>query len=306
MKNYFLILVLCSPLLFDYQGRPTFLNYSEFKQTTTSLNELLKINLYSDKTVLQEGDSLLVIVEIANLSQDTLQVLDLKFVSLEFSVISNPNCPLLIAPASSEVCEFYLKAKKLGTSNLIAKATVKKLNSAANSKSVTVIKQFEHIQIISLAHSSKEPKGSFDWISLLLGALLGYVGNIVANIQTHNSEITKNKENLLDNLRNQLEAALQSIKDNTMVKTQWLDENFFALVSMSKAIAPERDISVELKSLRESLHQYNENLERQQIDAERRISLETKLVDIINVLPPKRIPKWQKIRRLLRRFSFFS
>ncbi|MDZ7360944.1 MAG: hypothetical protein ONB46_09490 [candidate division KSB1 bacterium] len=282
MKNYLLMLAVCS-LLFFY--------YPAFKQPPTLSNELVKINLYSDKTVLQEGDSLFVLVEIVNLSQDTLQILDLKFVSLEFAVIKNSNCSLLIAPASSELCDFYLQAKNSSISNLIAKANVRKFNSAVSSKSVTVIKQLEQIQIISLSRASKEPKGSFDWISLLLGAVFGYLGNLVANTQTGKMEIKKNKAKLLHNLRPQLQVILQSIKDKKIVKTQWLDENLIALVTMAQEITPERDLGVELISLRDSLREYNEKLQRKQSDAKLISKLKTELSDIIDILPLERTSK---------------
>jgi len=291
MKNYFLVLAACLFLFFYRQGRPLFLNYPDFKPTPGQANELVKINLYSDKTALQEGDSLLVIVEIANLSADTLQVLDLTFVSLEFSIIKQTNCPLSIAPANSEFCDFYLHAKNLSTSNLIAKAVIKRVNSIAGSKSITVIKQLEQIQIISPSRASKESKGSFDWISLLLGALLGYVGNVVANIQTRNSEIKKNKENLLHNLRPQLQVMLQAVKDKKIVKTHWLDENLIALVTMAKEITPVRDLGAELISLRDLLREYNEKLQGKHSDAKLINKLKTGLSDIIDVLPLERTSK---------------
>ena len=283
--------MLCSLLLFDHQGRPAFLNYSEFKQTSSSLNELLKLNLYPDKTVLHEGDSLLVIVELANLSQDTLQMLDLKFVSLEFSVISNTNCLLLIAPTSSEVCDFYLKVKKIGTSNLIAKATVKKFNSTADPKSVTIIEQFEHIQIISTSRSSKEPQRLSEWINLLIGAVLGYLGNLVANTQTQKKDLKKKNASLLQNLRPQLQSFLQSVKDKKIVKTHWLEENLIALVTMAQEITPERDLGAELISLRDLLREYNEKLQGKQNDTKLINKLKTELSNIIDALPHEKTSK---------------
>lgn len=278
-------------MLFYYQSSSLFLNYPAFKQTPPLSNELVRINLYSDKTVLQEGDSLLVVVEIANLSSDTLQVLDLKFVNLGFSIIKQTNCSFFISPASSNFCDFYLQAKNSSTFNLIAKATVKKFNSVSGSKSVTIIKQLEQIQIISIPRVSKEPKGSFDWISLLLGAVLGYVGNIVANIQTRNSEIKKNKENLLHNLRPQLQVMFQTVKDKKIVKTHWLEENLIALVTMAQEITPARDLRAELISLRDTLREYNEKLQGKQSDAKLINKLKTGLSDIIEVLPLQRTSK---------------
>jgi hypothetical protein len=61
------------------------------------------------------------------------------------------------------------------------------------------------------------------------------------------------------------------------------------LGTIAKEIAAERDLSVELISLGDSLREYNEKLQGKQIDSKFISKLKTGLSDIIKVLPSERV-----------------
>jgi hypothetical protein len=291
-KNYFLLLNFCLLSLYD-NSWPAAAAFPHPEQTAEAI---FRVNLFLDKTMLQKGDSLSIVLQVENLSPDSLQILDMQVMNSEFSIIRSPEHRKPVAPHSNEFYHFQLKGGKAGRFNLLARITVQKLNLAAGQQPATIIKQFENSEVV--LSSSETSKRLFDFLPFLVGAGLGLLVSILTSLFNETRSAKKEKrENanwLADSLLPQLQTALEAVKHEERVEyDRWVEKLFTGgmysmLIALSEKIKKEPHLGIELVSLSLLLREYNESHQARRIGAEMKESLIKKLSTSIDSLTAAR------------------